>query len=453
MPDASAAPADDKKPARGHGRNGADAYVGATRIRVDHETLKPGDTCTACRRGKVYDDEPGILIHVSGQAPLVAELAEQQKLRCRLCGAIFTARAPPGFDEEKYDASATAMIGLLKYGTGMPFYRLDRLQQSLGIPLPASTQWDLVEEGASVLEHVRDELIRQAAAGEVVHNDDTTMKILALAKAHLADDGISPERTGLFTTGIVSIREGRRIALFFTGRKHAGENLADVLKHRAKELDAPIQMCDGLDRNLPKDLAVILANCMAHGRRYFVKAVHNFPDDCRFVLEALREVYHNDALTKERGLSKAERLAFHQEHSGHVMARLKAWMETQIAEKRVEETSGLGDAIRYMLKRWDRLTRFLSVPGAPLDNSICERALKKAILLRKNSLFYKTQNGARVGDIYLSVIHTAELDGVNPFDYLTQLLEHPDEVALDPRSWLPWNYRDAVAKSRGPPGS
>jgi transposase len=98
-----------------------------------------------------------------------------------------------------------------------------------------------------------------------------------------------------------------------------------------------------------------------------------------------------------------------------------------------------------MLKHWDRLTLFLRQPGAPLDNNVCERALKKAILHRKNALFYKTRNGARVGDLFMSLIYTCQLNQANPFDYLTRLQRQADSVAAHPELWLPWNYRDAPA--------
>jgi hypothetical protein len=193
--------------------------------------------------------------------------------RCNLCGEVFEAAAPEEVGEEKYDATAAAMIGLLKYGSGVPWDRLERLEASLGIPLPASTQWEIVEEMADVIRPAGDELIRQAAQGEVFYNDDTSMKILALARASPQraeedEESGAKERTGLFTTGIVSTtRQGQRIVMFFTGRKHAGENLARVLVERAKGLAPPIQMCDALSRNLPKlpeKLEILLGNCNAH---------------------------------------------------------------------------------------------------------------------------------------------------------------------------------------------
>jgi transposase len=195
---------------------------------------------------------------------------------------------------------------------------------------------------------------------------------------------------------------------------------------------------------------VLLAFCLAHGRRQFVDVAANFPEPCRYVLEKLGSVWHHDQLARERGLTPAQRLLFHQEQSGPAMQELQAWMQTQLDDRLIEPNSGLGKAIQYMQRHWAELTLFLREAGAPLDNNIVERMLKKAILHRKNSLFYKTMNGAAVGDLFMSLIHTCELNGANPFDYLTELQRHAQELRANPAEWMPWNYRvtlERLAKS------
>jgi transposase len=432
-------------PPPGHGRNGANAFQTARKVHVVHPTLQHGDRCPDCGKGNIYGQkEPKVLVRIVGQPPLAASVYSLQRLRCGACGQIFTAQEPEGVGPDKYDETATAMIAQLKYGSGVPFHRLEQLEAQLGIPLPAATQWEMAEEAAELVKPARDELIRQAAQDGVLHNDDTGMRVLKLQRPE------GDERTGVFTSGIVSVGEGRKIALFFTGRQHAGENLAVILKQRAAELPPPIQMCDALSRNVPKlptGVEILLANCLAHGRRQFTDVAANFPAECRYVLEMLGQVYGHDAEARQRKLIADERLRWHQEHSGPVMDELHKWLETQLAEKRTEPNSGLGKAITYLLRHWRPLTAFLRVPGAPLDNNVVERSLKRVVLHRKNALFYRTLNGAQVGDLFMSLIHTCQLCGANSFDYLTELQRHTRELAERPAEWMPWNYRETLART------
>ena len=445
-------------PRPGHGRAGAAAYTGATRVEIAHPTLRRGDGCPECARGKVYPlTEPAQLVRITGMAPLGATVYACDRLRCNLCGEVFTAPAPADVGDAKYDETATSMVGLLKYGCGLPFHRIERLQRGLGIPLPATTQWELVRDARPRLQPVWDELRRQAAQGEVLYTDDTAMKVLALSaeqRRAAAADEETDARTGVFTSGVVATGAGHRLALFFTGRQHAGENLTHLLAQRAAAQPPPVHMCDALAANTAGDFDTLLAHCLAHARRRFVDVVANFPAEVRHVLETLRAVYHHDAQARQQALSPDQRLGFHQAHSGPLMAGLAPWLRAQLDAHRVEPNSGLGEAIAYMLKHWEALTLFLRVPGAPLDNNLVERALKKAILHRKNALFYKTLNGARVGDVFMSLIHTAELNRVAPFDYLVALLRHPQEVARHPGAWMPWNYQETRAgleARAGPP--
>ncbi|WDN87929.1 hypothetical protein BuS5_00897 [Desulfosarcina sp. BuS5] len=285
------------KAKKGHGRKPAKDYTGAKKVRVFHDTLKPGDNCPECLKGKVYElKEPQRIIRITGNAPLSGTVYEMHRLRCNLCGAIFTASTPENVGEDKYDAKAKAMIALLKYGTGMPFNRLKDLQQSLGIPLPASTQFEIVDQMAMELTPIYQEFIRQGAQGDIIHNDDTTMKVLSLMKENKENN---PERKGIFTTGILSKTDDHKIALFFTGRQHAGENLMDLLKRRIG-LSPPIQMCDALSRNVPKEFETLLANCLTHGRRQFVDVLQSFPEECSYVLKSSQRYIKMIRLPKNR---------------------------------------------------------------------------------------------------------------------------------------------------------
>jgi transposase len=446
-PQAASHAAEPATPPKGHGRHGAQDYPGARRVTVAHDTLQAGDACPEANcEGKLYRlPEPRVLVSLVGQKPVEATVVEREALRCALCGKVFVAGLPEGTHACKYAPSAVAMVGLLKYGTGVPFHRLGVLQRHLGVPVAATTQWGLMDEAVKDLRPAHEELLRQAAQAKVLHNDDTPMKILDYLEEN-EERRRKKERTGTFTTGIVAQDGDKRMTLFFTGRSHAGENLARVLQEREPQRSPPIQMCDGLSHNVPEEpFKTILANCLAHGRRQFVDVAASFTGECETVLLALQKVYLEDARARKAKLSPEERLRHHQEHSARVMEDLKDWMELLVREKKVEPNSALGGAIDYMLKRWPKLTLFLREAGAPLDNNIAERALKKAILNRKNAMFFKSERGAKVGDVFMSLIHTAEQNGVNPFEYLTALLSHPRAIAENAEAWMPWTYRDTLA--------
>ena len=438
---------------KGHGRIGAAAYPHAGCTHVEHDRAHVGDTCPQCSHGRLYRlREPERIVRITGQPPLVARTWELDRLRCSGCGGVFTAPAPAEAQGPKYDERAASIMALLRYRVGTPLHRLDRLQRNLETPVPASTQWEVVRDRLDAVVPVHDELCRRAASGRLLHNDDTSVRILEFMgkrRAELVANGElpDPDRTGLFTTGFVSITADGPIALFSSGRKHAGENFTSLLAARDPGLPPPIHMCDGLDRNRPHGHAVIEDNCLAHGRRHAVDEAENFPAECRHVLEALGKVFKIDEGCKEQALSDDERLAVHQRDSAPVMAELQRWLRAELDEKRVEPNSGLGEAFEYLLKRWDKLTLFLRVLGAPLDNNICERALKMAIRHRNNSLFYRSQRGARVGDIYMALIYTAELHGENPFEYLVALFVNASAVAADPAAWLPWTFRATLARA------
>lgn len=461
-PPPSSPPAPEPPPAeagqrrKGHGRLGSSDYPDAQHCPIPHDSLRVGQVCPLCGKGKLYPLEAAHWVRITGQPPLSAQCTCLERLRCSACGEVFTAQAPVEIAiGGKLDVMAVTIIIHLRYMGGMPHHRLERIQQTLRTPLPASTQWEAVAAGFVIVRHVVEELRREAAQGDVIFVDDTRGPVLEFTgkrRAALVEKGElpNPDRTGLFTTGLVSRRWlGHDVALFMTSRQHAGENLAELLAHRAPGLEPPILMSDALASNTPEGCAVVEAHCIPHARRYWVDQLESHPQECTYFLTRLGQVFKVDAQSRADRLSPEERLRRHQEQSQPVMDELKAWMERLFQQRLVEPNSGLGHAINYLLKRWDTFTVFLRVPGAPLDNNTAERALKMAIRHRRNSLFYRNARGASVGDGYMSVLYTAELNGENSFAYLAELLRHPDAVAQRPGDWLPWTYRATLARMAG----
>lgn len=454
-----------KKKPKGHGRSGVDSYTGAEHQFIAHSELKAKEACPECSKGRVYEQvQHGVFINFTGMPAITAEVFRPQKLRCNLCGQVYTADLPVSVKNQAaearggryFDPSAKSMMAILRYGYGMPLNRLSMLQASLGIPVAASTLWDKIKEASVELIGILYMLRQLAAQGDLIHHDDTGIKILTVMQQIAKEKeqaveagknkGKNRVRTGLYTTGIIAKHQSHQIALFFTGRKHAGENLSELLDERDPSRSPPVTMSDAKSGNVPDNVDTVVSFCNAHARRKFVDVAEDFPDECLHVIVTIfGKIYQHDAEAKEKNLDQTERLKYHQKKSGPIMDAFYGWMNDQFEQKRVEPNSSLGKAIRYVQQHWEELTRFLKIEGVPLDNNLAERALKTAIVHRKNSLFYKTSEGARVGDLFMSLIHTCQLNGENPFDYLTQLQIHSAAVKRDPQCWLPWNYRQMLS--------
>jgi hypothetical protein len=429
---------------RGHGRLAAADYSGAERIACPHPDLKAGDLCPLSNcQGKLYLLRPTREVELLAAPPVQAIVYERETLRCASRQTVFTAGLPAEAYGAKYRPSVDAVLAVMRYGLGMPHHRLEQWQSWAGVPLPASTQFERVETLANAVAPVHRHLEEVAANQAVLFSDDTGVRILALQQQIRAQP--PGERTGTYTTGMVArgLRDnGPAVALYASGRAHAGENLDRLLAKRAAQEADLIHMADAAARE-PSFERRIKARCLAHARRYCVEAEEAFPEECRHVLDAIATVYGNEAQT--RGMDPQARLHYHQQHSAGVLEALSEWIEEQFRERRVEPNGQLGKAFQYVQNHWEGLTRFLHVGGVPLDNNPVERELKPALRHRKNSLFYKTEAGAWVGDVLMSAIRTCVLNRVDPVDYLKALGQHSTRARASPKAWLPWTYKETLA--------
>lgn len=427
------------KKRQGHGRIAAAKYTGANKVVCRDANLQTGGKCPHPNcQGRLYDtQEFQEFIRFTARPPIDATRYQQQVLRCRVCEARYSAPLPAGVPAQKYDETADVMMVLLKYGAGMPFYRLANLQLLMGVPLPASTQFMRCEAVADVVYPVYLALARLAAAGEVWCGDDTGVKILTLLKENKSLS--KGARVGMQTSGIGALVGERVIALYYSGRRHTGENLYQLLKQRPAHLDKVKVMADAAAKNWTPEFQSIVCKCLQHARKYFKDARPAFHYQCQHVLDELAKVYQNDTATRE--MTAAARLAYHQENSLPIMDELKAWMEQQLSTQQVEENDACGRAIQYFLDHYAGLTQFCQVSSAPLDNNLAERILKRAVLNRKNAYFFKTEHGAAVSDICMSLIQSCALAQVDVFDYLVTLLRNARAVRAAPHHWLPWHYK------------
>ena len=432
-------PAKEAAKKKGHGRLGMDDYSGAQTIYCSHPDHNSGDLCPQCRLGSLFKmADPGSEIRLFSQGLLQAIIYFLERYRCSACGAIFKAPMPDNVPNQKYDESAKVALAIMHYYMGLPFKRIEMYQQMMGIPLPDATQFELVETVADVAYRIYEYLKHRAADSPLAYHDDTTARILSMIKENQQYD---PARKAMYTTAMVFTGE-HPICLYVTGRQHAGENLDDIVDLRDEALDPIMQMSDALAVNRLKDNDSIWINCLIHGRRNFVDIESVFPEECHYVIDAIGKIYHHEVQIKKQNLNDQERLEFHQQQSAPIMEALKSQIKKQLDEHWIEDNSRLGGAYQYMLNHWDKLTRFLSIPGAPLDNNTAERAIKSLIRYRNNSLFFKNEHGAYIGDVIISLVETTRMNGQNPDHYLTTLMKNKQSVFANPERWLPWNYKD-----------
>ena len=438
----------------GTGRLGAEAYVGAKRIECRHEELAVGQRCPVCGHGTLYALPAGVEIRIDGHALLSAMRYELEKLRCSACGQIFTAGLPDGVGEEKYSPRARAVLAVSRYYLGLPGYRVQGYQAMLGVPVPDATQWDQIEVVGDCAYKVFAQMENEAAQGELIFQDDTAVRILSLMKenrdilaAAQAQGLATPkERTGMHTTALV-VKVGEHTAiLYYSSRRHAGENLQGLLDKRQGGLAKPLAMSDALASNAVADEArLIRCHCLAHGRRKFSDLEEVFPHECQVVLEVISQVFDHEEQARKEQLSPAgaPRVSPGAEPTADGRAQTVARHADRRASGGTQQLAGQSDRL-YAEPLGNPDTIFICA-RAPLDNNLAERALKLFIRQRKNSLFYKSTHSAYIASVLTSLIATCVYAGVNAVEYLVALQEHRGEVFADPAAWLPWAYASSRA--------
>lgn len=431
-----------KKYVPNNGRLGHEQYTGAEVILIK-APYKPGDPCPEenCD-GKLKVVNAGHIIKIVGQSFAKALNYEIETLRCNLCEKYFSGQLPGHVCDDKYDSVFKAQLCIYKHYLGVPSYRLEGYQRFVGVPLPDSTQFDKIEDVANAAYPAFTHMEQMAANGRLLHGDDTKVKIKSIMKENKVLEEKS--RKGMFTTGVISFNGEHKIHLFYSSRKHCGENMIALLAKRDQNLPEILYMCDALGSNMPPELKAVFINCLVHGRRNFVDIEKYYPNECTVVIDVIAKIYKHDAETLEQNLNDAQRLEYHQIHSAKPMENLHEHIQKQLDEQVVEPNGSLGKAYKYMLKHWHKLTQFLRIPGAPLDNNTLEQALKIPIRVRKNSYFYATEHGAYIGSILQSLICTAIAAKQNPIEYLTALQEYKSAVRLNPGDWMPWNYKETL---------
>jgi len=457
-------PTDSMKPdpPKGHGRNGADAFAHATTHVHCLAAGIIGAVCVLCGVGRVFAYRDKVIVRVVGQPLFRAERHIFEQGYCRLCGAIFTAegtelvlRGGMGTSYILYDWSACAMLIVMHYFAGAPFKRLEALHQGWGVPMPDANQWRIVDECDDLLAPLYRALERHAIRNATTLRFDDTGSVIIETRRQIRQEIEALQslgeptrhvRTGINASCIYIETEQAKVVLFFTGRHHAGEIVGRILEHRRASAAKLVAVSDAASKNFSLDHADELeqAVCNAHCYMKFRAIKDKFPAEHTVAGEVYAAVFDNDDKAKALGLDPHQRMLYHREHSKPHMLRLLQMCKDKTDGNCVEPNSPLWEPMAFVINQWPRLTKFYEVPGVPLDTNVVEQALIIPVRYLAGSFAYKTQNGADVGDHHMSLIATANANGVEPVAYLTECLRNHEDLAKRPEHYLPWVYRDRL---------
>ena len=462
------------EPPKGHGRNGAAAFTSAQEVLHALGLGLLGALCAACGIGRMSPYRDKVIIRVVGQSIFGAERHRFEQARCRLCGAILRAdgmdllvRDGIGTSYVTYHWSACAMLIVMHYFAGAPFKRLEALHQRWRIPMPDANQWQLVDRCDDLLAPLYKAIERHGIHYAItLRIDDTGSMIIELrrqiqdelAALQLLGESTRNVRTGINATGVYLETDQARVVLFFTGRHHAGEIIDQLLHHRRSVANATknklVKVTDAASKNFDHAQGDLLeeAVCNAHAFLKFRAIKDAFPVEYALAGEVYKTVFDNDDEAKARGLDPLERMDFHRSRSLPQMQRLHQMCQHKLDAKLVEPHSPLWEPLSFIINQWERLTRFCDVPGVPLDTNVVEQTLIIPVRYLAGSFAYKTQNGADVGDRHMSLVATANANGVEPVAYLTHCLTNHRDLAERPEHYLPWAYKQRLEASQVPEG-
>jgi hypothetical protein len=438
---------------------------------VFHHSLSEEEKTCPCCNNKMHKHTDRKKTTVLAIPMLKTETHILESYRCPSCEEVKI--APDPLENQcigRYHFSAVSSLLTLRYQCGMASYRLEKMSDAFGIQIANSTQWYIAENAATILRPFVLSLEKEAANAPVQHVDDTHNIILSLVKDIEAEqeqaflNGKDPKtvRSGIHTTNLTGVFPEGQIILYKTGLHHSGEILANIFEKRTLE-EQLIIMADAASANTSKidfgeNPNVQMANCNSHAVRKFQEIADKDAEVAKtnrikeykeseflaYFLIRYKIIFGNDKKAKD--MEPNERLIFHREQSLPLMLEMKKRAEEALAQKLLEPNGDMGKVYKYFLKHFPELTAFCHLKGAPICNNLSERMLKRIILHRKNSLFFKTEVGAAVADIITSILFTAKENGLNSTDYLRDLLTYENLWKENPKNWLPWNYSNTIQK-------
>lgn len=344
----------------------------------------------------------------------------RETLACRCGQHVVSAPVPDKvFDKTQYGPGFMAHLVVSKCCDSIPLYRMEQQFGRLGIPMARSTMTDLFHRVGELVAPIASHIVALIAASKVVLADETPLPIQDARKSpyiwtfvagNLIAYRFSLTRSGQTPKDVLGGTTGTLVVDMYTGYN-------------------AVTGVDGRER----------AGCLAHARRKFFKALSSAPD-AQVALDLIREIYVLEREVKLAEISGGpEHARVRAEQSLPLMDKLYVWLNQQ--EPNHPPKGVMGNAIRYSLKNWQALTRFITNTQIPPDNNRSERALRVVALGRKNYLFAgHKEAGENLAALY-TVVATCVASAVDPLAYLTDVLTRLDSTPADridqllPQNW------------------
>lgn len=409
-----------------------------------HPLASTSNTCEKCYC-RLSLTKPKVIFRVTSTALFTTEKHQLETKRCIGCG--LTVSADPGFDVQgmigQFTSYAAAVLIVLHYYMGMPFNRLSRFLSFMNGALPSSSQWDVASQSYDRLKPMYIALwLHSRESAKNMRVDDSGAKILSTSGK--IRDGTTGGRSGVNATALkIMTHQNEEISLFITGLQHGGE-VVNTLLHARESNKQIIKISDAANKNFALSAKskqqVIEAACNEHAFAMFRSLRNDYPTHYQFVAETYNKIYELDRLCKSEKLNDEERLRRHQKTSLPLMAKFAKWTLVKLNSGTIEENSNEGRAFHYVINQFAKLTEFLKTPGVPLDTNLVEQFLRVSKRYFRNSSFFKTDTGAEVGDMFMSLTRTAIDAGVSPIDYICWCLDNHEDLKMNPNNYFPWMY-------------
>lgn len=444
-----------------HGRIAASDYEGAIQVFHQMSGLNIGDPCPSCLSGTVYKYSSEPILSFQASTPLEVVSEHIEKCRCGSCQQIFNAIDPEVLKDNsigRFSLEAVATLASFRYLNGMPFYRFEQILYGENIKVSDSAMWDAVNGGYARLLPLWEEYRKAVANSDQLASDDGSNRVVSLQMDIKAEqkEAINEKknpnkvRSGINTTSIIAGTEYGDIFLFLTGRHHCGESLGELLREHRSSSNSFNFMSDAASTHTQfiNDYldTIKTANCLQHARDRFKQEKNNFPKEAGIILGYISEVFAIERGIKQANVSNKIRLQVHKSLSLPIMNELKKYAQSLIDQKIAEPNSDMGKYINYLKNHWNNLTAFTRIEGALLDNNACERAVKIIKRYLKNSLSYQTKEGAKVGDLFMSLGATCKTYDISPITYFTECMRFHEQLAADPNLFMPWNFNETIAQ-------